>query len=479
MDHNKPTTGSGGQQGKGESLRPDTRMLLAQVVEKLEDRVELGPSLAAVQRRFPEWELREIVGRGGMASVYKAWDPKLERYLAIKVLDESLAEQPDFAERFAREARTLVGLQHPNVLRPLDYGEREGLYFIVTEYFAGGNLAQHLKEGQLPADRALSLIREIGGALAYAHEQGLVHRDLKPSNILIDEAGHACLADFGIVHLLGERQETLALTRTQQSLGTPHYVAPEMLHGDAEVDARGDIYALGVTAYEMLTGRLPLGRFEPPSKLTAVGPAVDDAIDRCLRPDPTDRWRSVGGFLEALDDRVRAQAQEPIFPRAWKWGLLCLVGLAVVEIVGVGLRVKTGRWVLPTSLGIDLAIVCMFVGWIWLGLERVWPERPSEGWQRAVRNLVTRGLRWSLLASTVGVLMLILGPVLKELHPSVDRILPFLTVRGHRDVEEVFGALLIPVIVVVLALFAIELLGPWAQTRWRAREAARNNHTGQ
>ncbi len=408
----------------------DPNALFIESVEALEQQAADPEQLAEVQRAFPEFEVLCAIGRGGMACVYKCRDPQLDRYLALKIMDSALGREPGFAERFGREAQTLAGLQHPHLLRILDYGERQGLHFLATEYFEGGSLRELIAKGPLEPAFALRLLREFGGALAYAHDQGLVHRDIKPSNVLIDAAGHACLADFGIVHQIAPRPETADLTETAQALGTPHYMAPEVMVG--EVNARSDIFSLGVVAYEMLTGKLPIGRFTPASETCTVGSHADRAIDRCLRTDPRDRWSSVDEMITAIgSDASTVAALPPLWLVMAKWCGGCLAFFAIVE----GMEYVAQRKVLddipllPVSFALETSLVAMGLGTLWMLLDRLWQVPPRATWLRSMRRMMIRFLRSVVIWASITFLLVQMNDITR-LHSATDTgFLTFLLVQ--------------------------------------------------
>ncbi len=252
------------------------------------------PSLERVAADFPQLEIVELIGRGGMGVVYKARQPHLDRWVALKLLPDRLAQDPEFAERFNREGRFLARLNHPNIVSVYDFGRTSGFYYLTMEYVDGVNLRQAMQAGRFSPAEALSVVPKICAALQYAHEQGVLHRDIKPENILLDSKGGVKIADFGIAKLVGEDRAPITLTQTGSTLGTPHYMAPEQLEHPTGVDHRADIYSLGVVFYEMLTGELPIGRFEPPSATTPVGSGVDEVVLRTLQKDRNKRFQSAG-----------------------------------------------------------------------------------------------------------------------------------------------------------------------------------------
>jgi eukaryotic-like serine/threonine-protein kinase len=258
------------------------------------------------------YELEELVGTGGMSSVYKAHDMLLERNVALKILHEHYTTDEDFVERFKREARAVARLSHPNIVTVIDRGEDGGKQFIVFEYIDGENLKENLvRNGRLPVRDALELALQVARALAFAHEHGLVHRDVKPQNVLLNGDGRAKVTDFGIARSL----DVDGVTQTGTVLGTSNYIAPEQASG-RRVDQQTDVYSLGVVLYELLAGEVPFPgeNFvtvalkhvnEPPPNLLDVRrdvPArVAQAVDRALAKDPSRRFESMDAFAAELE----------------------------------------------------------------------------------------------------------------------------------------------------------------------------------
>lgn len=252
------------------------------------------PSLERVAAAFPQLEILQLLGRGGMGFVFKARQPHLDRFVALKLLPDKLARDPHFAERFSREARMLARLNHPGIVSIFDFGQAGEFYFLLMEYVDGVNLHQAMQAGRFSPAAALAVVPKICEALQYAHEQGVLHRDIKPANILLDTKGRIKIADFGIAKLVGEAKPDFNLTATGATVGTPQYMAPEQLEKPGTVDHRADIYSLGVVFYEMLTGELPIGRFSPPSQRTPVDPRVDEVVMRALEKEREKRYQSAG-----------------------------------------------------------------------------------------------------------------------------------------------------------------------------------------
>jgi len=259
------------------------------------------PVLEEIAKRFPQLEILELLGAGGMGVVYKARQPQLDRLVALKVLPAEAGRDPAFAERFTREARALAKLSHPNIVGVYDFGQAEGLYYFLMEFVDGANLRQMERAGKLTAAQALAIVPKICDALQYAHDEGVVHRDIKPENILVDKKGRVKIADFGLAKLLGKAQADFTLTGTQQAMGTPHYMAPEQMEKPLSVDHRADIYSLGVVFYEMLTGELPLGRFQPPSAKVHVDVRLDEVVLRSMERDVERRYQHVSEVKTAIE----------------------------------------------------------------------------------------------------------------------------------------------------------------------------------
>jgi serine/threonine protein kinase len=248
-------------------------------------------SLAEISPLFPQLEIIELLGQGGMGAVYKARQPRLNRLVALKILAPEKQADPQFAERFEREARTLAALNHPNIVSVYDFGEVRGIFYLLMEFVDGLTLRRIYQTRKLSPDEALAIVPKICDALQYAHEQGVVHRDIKPENILIDKNGQVKIADFGIAKIRDLEARDLALTGAQDVVGTPHYMAPEQIEKPLSVDSRADIYSLGVVFYEMLTGELPLGKFPPPSRKAPIDARLDHVVLHSLEKEPADRYQ--------------------------------------------------------------------------------------------------------------------------------------------------------------------------------------------
>jgi serine/threonine protein kinase len=250
---------------------------------------------------FHGMEIQELLGKGGMGVVYKARQPALDRLVALKILPQKFANDPDFQSRFIREAKALGSLNHPNIVAVYDFGAEGGLFFFAMEFVDGTNLRQILRDKKLTAGQALKLVPQLCDALEYAHEEGVVHRDIKPENILLDRKGRVKIADFGLAKLVGaDVAQQGMLTMTNMVMGTPHYMAPEQVENPKGVDHRADIYSIGVVFYEMLTGELPIGRFELPSKKVQIDVRLDEVVLKALEKAPERRYQKASDVKEAV-----------------------------------------------------------------------------------------------------------------------------------------------------------------------------------
>ena len=264
------------------------------------------PEPKELAKLFPQLEILELVGQGGMGAVYKARQPGLDRFVAVKILPPEVGRDPAFVDRFSREAKALAKLTHPNIVTIHDVGQANGLFFFVMEYIDGANLRQTLQAGKLEPQEALAIVPQICEALQFAHDEGIVHRDIKPENVLIDLKGRVKIADFGLAKLLGDEQIEVALTHTNQVMGTLRYMAPEQMQDTHDVDHRADIYSLGVVFYELLTGTVPMGRFEPPSRKVKIDVRLDEVVLRALAQEPDQRYQHASDVKTDVE-RLRSQ----------------------------------------------------------------------------------------------------------------------------------------------------------------------------
>ncbi len=303
------------------------------------------------------YELEELVGTGGMSSVYRAHDRLLSRKVALKVLHLRYADDVEYVERFRREARAVASLSHPNIVTVIDRGEHEGREFIVFEYVEGENLKELIRRGPVPVARAVELVLQVASGLSFAHQQGLVHRDVKPQNVLLNGDGHAKVTDFGIARALDVQE---GMTQTGTVLGTSDYIAPEQAQG-MDVDEHSDVYSLGVVLYELLTGEVPFSgenfvavamrhiNDAPPGvrdKRPEVSPRLEAAVQRAMAKDPSRRFATMADLcreLEACRDEPESTQDTGTLPRP------------------VGARRRARRGVSPWPLVLVLAGVLVIV----------------------------------------------------------------------------------------------------------------------
>jgi serine/threonine protein kinase len=318
--------------------------------EKLAAQPLLTPAQLAVH--FPQLEIIECLGRGGMGVVYKARQKSLNRLVALKLLAPERVQDARFAERFTHEAQALAKLSHPSIVTIHDFGEAGGFYFLLMEFVDGVNLRQLLRSRKLTPEEALAIVPPLCDALQYAHERGIVHRDIKPENLLLDKDGRVKVADFGIAKMLGasvgrdsvepyfERSEasgasifgegadahsvragsassqgsteshpTGSALSAASTAGTPGYMAPEQSTAPQKVDARADIYSLGVVFYEMLTGELPGAKLQPPSKKVQIDVRLDEIVLRALEQTPELRYQTAGEFRTQIETLTSGNAK--------------------------------------------------------------------------------------------------------------------------------------------------------------------------
>jgi len=331
------------------------------------------PTVADLAPLFPQLEILELVGKGGMGAVYKARQKQLDRVVALKILPPGIGDDPAFAERFTREAKALAKLNHPGIVTLYEFGVATGilpavkpgfqpggksiggkkgmenlgdaagsdanpggkmpaatsLYFFLMEFVDGVNLRQLLHAGRISAREALAIVPQICDALQFAHDQGIVHRDIKPENILLDRRGRVKVADFGLAKIVGSERSAEHCSAREQGdvppaeqcsalltdagliMGTPQYMSPEQIQAPGEVDNRADIYALGVVFYQMLTGELPGKKIEPPSHRVQIDVRLDEVVLRALEKRPELRYQQASVLKTEVETIVSTPPVNP------------------------------------------------------------------------------------------------------------------------------------------------------------------------
>src|SRR5687767_13268736 len=305
------------------------------------------------------YRIQERLGAGGMAAVYRAHDMQHGREVALKLLYRRFAEDEDFVERFRREASAAAGLQHPNVVQVYDRGAWDGTWYIAMEFLDGRSLKQVVREtGPVEPQTAIELVTQVLKAARFAHKRGVIHRDIKPHNVIIDSEGRAKVTDFGIA-----RAGASDMTETGSIIGTAQYLSPEQAQGHP-VDARADLYSIGIVLYELLTGALPFDAESavtialkqvtedptPPMQLNpAVSPALDSVVMRALRKDPAERFQSADDFIAALESALAggyvetvAVSEDPVAAlveedrRNWRRIAVIVVVLLALAAIAIG-----------------------------------------------------------------------------------------------------------------------------------------------
>ncbi len=260
-----------------------------------------------------QYEIIEQIGAGGMATVYRARQARLDRNVAIKVMHQMFAQDADFVTRFEREARIIAALDHPNIVPLYDYNEQAEQPYLVMKFVEGQTLKEVLTARTIPLEDIRHMMVTIADALTYAHEQGVLHRDVKPSNIIIDNQGYPYLMDFGLARIATQGESTMS---ANTMLGTPQYISPEQAKGERELDTRTDVYSLGIILYELVAGRVPFvgdsayaivhkhiyATVPPPSSLNPeVPPAVDGVLLHALAKEPSQRYETPNQLIKAFE----------------------------------------------------------------------------------------------------------------------------------------------------------------------------------
>jgi predicted Ser/Thr protein kinase len=370
-----------------------------------------------VGRKLGKYEIQAEIGKGGMGMVYQGYDPLLDRRVAVKVLAPHLVWEPGFIERFLREARSAARLKHASIVTIYDVGQEGNWYYIVMEYLEGETLGRIIRrQGPLPVEQVLAVLRQLAKALDYAHQHSLVHRDVKPGNIVVDPGGQVTLTDFGVARAAQETR----LTTTGALVGTPQYMSPEQAQGE-EVDHRTDVYSLGVVAYEMLAGRAPFGAttphavlhrliYDPPPSARSRRPdlpaEVDHVLSRALAKKPAGRYETAGAFVNALGQALTGKARrEGVRPRP-----------AVMPKPQRRPPARPRRSVPPAAPGIRKAGWALWFGWLLVsagGWALGWLVAPSvgesvsrpiaEAADIALAEIVGGAVAWGILGLFLGV----------------------------------------------------------------------------
>ncbi len=258
------------------------------------------PSAEELDGLITGYKFLQFIERGGMGAVYKAVQKSLNRTVAVKLLPQVHRNKESFAERFKREAHALAQLNHPHIIAVHDFGETpDGQMYYVMEFVSGMDLQQLLKRDPPEPRQILRIITQVCDALQYAHEHGIVHRDIKPANILVDERGNVKVADFGLAKVVGPQSVDFTVTGT--TLGTPDYIAPEALDQSKNIDHRADIYSLGVMIYELFTGHVPKGMWEPPSIRSGADKGIDAVVSKAMQNNPEKRYQHVRDMTQVLE----------------------------------------------------------------------------------------------------------------------------------------------------------------------------------
>jgi serine/threonine-protein kinase len=317
------------------------------------------------------YRIIEQLGSGGMATVFKAYHASLDRYVAIKVLHPAFKADPQFFERFKREARIVAKLEHPHIIPIYDFNEHKGEPYLVMRFIEGDTLKPTLTGQPMPPQQMLQLMRPVCQALAYAHQQGVLHRDIKPSNIMVTKDGNVFLTDFGLARMVQAGESTLS---QDMLVGTPQYISPEQAQGVKELDGRTDIYSLGVVLFEMCTGRVPFNADTPFATIhnhiyaplplpSAINPSIDPAVERlllkALAKEPEDRFATATDLLSLLETtlapqltlasiaRPEAKSSPPqVAPKkGWPWWgwAGAILAVILVGLILAGLLIRGAR----------------------------------------------------------------------------------------------------------------------------------------
>lgn len=390
---------------------------------------------------FPQLEILECLGRGGMGVVYKARQKSLNRLVALKLLAPERADDPQFAARFAKEAQALAALNHPHIVAVHDFGQAGGFCYLLMEFVDGVNLRQLLQSQRLTPQEALSIVPPVCDALQCAHDHGIVHRDIKPENLLIDKRGVVKIADFGIAKIVHssppapqEGQGVLPHDVATLPFGTPNYAAPEQQNGQA--DHRADIYSLGVVLYEMLTGERPRGRVEAPSKRVQVDIRIDEIVLRALEKEPELRFATAAEFrtqVESLGRQAASASRERVIRYNGQWRLAG--GILAILILGLWTVLMLADHRAP--LGTLELLILIAVS---LGLARWWIRRRQglAGAGKTPRRGSPPAVAGGKLGRWAGVATLVAGFGLLSVSPFMNELVDDfgLTQGARKNLQE-------------------------------------------
>jgi serine/threonine protein kinase/S1-C subfamily serine protease len=330
--------------------------------------------------KLGQYEIKEMIGRGGMGTVYKAYQSVLDRFVAIKVLPTKLSSDPEFHKRFNREAKAIASLSHHNIISIYDMGQDGNYFYFVMEFVEGITIRDMIETKKLPPEEALKIVPQLCDALEYAHTEGVVHRDIKPENILIDKKGRIKIADFGLARLVKGEFTIDSVTKTHEIMGTFDYMAPEQRVNSKDVDHRVDIYSLGVVFYEMLTGELPIGRFELPSHKVQIDVRIDDVVLKTLEKEPSKRYQRAMEVGTAVTQIISGQTQTSTPTTSRRNTIINVVCALILSLIptfvsqvaaliwGLFIRAETGKdKPRPDAFYLSTAAIVISIFWLIAG----------------------------------------------------------------------------------------------------------------